>query len=149
MCTAKPPSLDWLSFLNILGLIKVISSLIKYIPQAYLNYAQKSTHGTSISSLLLDFSGGILSLAQVLILCFIAGQWSEFVVQLTSPKLGLSLVTLLFNSIQLYQHYILYPGNNEVEYKDQITTTYRPETPTTRDTIKFKRIARTHINDEV
>jgi cystinosin len=141
-CNSEPPSLDWISFLNLLGMIKVVSSLIKYIPQAYLNYAQKSTHGISITSLILDFSGGVLSFGQVILLCINAGEWTEFVGQIASPKLGLSLVTLLFNSIQLYQHFILYssdPYQEEVESSEKLDP---QETSTSREEPKkMKRVA--------
>ena len=45
--------------------IKIVTSLIKYAPQAWLNYLQKSTEGYSVGNMLLDFTGSFFSLTQV------------------------------------------------------------------------------------
>ena len=42
-------------------------STVKYMPQAYLNYKRKSTVGWSIVNILLDFTGGTFSIAQLFI----------------------------------------------------------------------------------
>lgn len=57
----------WLDFLNTCGYIKLAITLIKYVPQAVMNYRRKSTVGWSIGNILLDFTGGILSMLQMLL----------------------------------------------------------------------------------
>jgi cystinosin len=56
---------NWLDYLYLLSFVKIGISLIKYIPQVILNYGRKSTVGWSIWNILLDFTGGILSILQV------------------------------------------------------------------------------------
>lgn len=52
---AKPS--DWLDFLYILSYMKLCITIIKGLPQAYLNYKRKSTSGWSIHNILCDFTG--------------------------------------------------------------------------------------------
>ncbi len=48
--------------INICGYCKAAITFIKYSPQVYLNYKNKSTVGWSIGNVMLDFSGGVFSL---------------------------------------------------------------------------------------
>lgn len=57
----------WLDFLYVLSYIKLSVTLIKYVPQAVLNFRRKSTVGWSIENVLLDFTGGMLSMLQMLL----------------------------------------------------------------------------------
>lgn len=57
----------WLDFLNVCGYVKLAITLIKYVPQAVMNYRRKSTVGWSIGNILLDFTGGILSMLQMIL----------------------------------------------------------------------------------
>lgn len=57
----------WLDFLYACGYIKLCITLIKYVPQAFMNYRRKSTSGWSIGNVLLDFTGGWLSILQMMI----------------------------------------------------------------------------------
>ena len=57
----------WLDFLNACGYIKLAITLIKYVPQAVMNYRRKSTVGWSIGNILLDFTGGTLSMLQMIL----------------------------------------------------------------------------------
>lgn len=59
--------LHWLDFLNTCSYIKLAITLIKYVPQAVLNYRRKSTVGWSIGNILLDFTGGMLSMLQMML----------------------------------------------------------------------------------
>lgn len=60
-------TLHWLDWLNTCSYIKLAITLIKYVPQAILNYRRKSTVGWSIGNILLDFTGGILSMLQMIL----------------------------------------------------------------------------------
>lgn len=59
--------IKWLDFLYHCSYIKLCITLIKYVPQAYYNYKRQSTIGWSIENILLDFTGGILSMLQMII----------------------------------------------------------------------------------
>lgn len=63
LCVAN--KLSWLNFVYAMSYMKLITTIFKYIPQVYLNYALKSTVGWHIQNVILDFSGGILSICQM------------------------------------------------------------------------------------
>lgn len=84
-----------LDYLYMLSSIKLIITIVKYIPQALLNHKRKSTVGWNIWNVLLDFSGGLLSLVQLIMDAWsmndftaITGNWVKF---------GLSFVSLFFD----------------------------------------------------
>ncbi|KAJ1664917.1 hypothetical protein IW140_003736 [Coemansia sp. RSA 1813] len=89
-----------------LSFIKLGCSLIKYIPQAWLNYRRKSTVGWSIHNIILDFTGGTLSFAQLILDAIRSGNVAE---ALGNPvKFGLGLVSIAFDVLFMVQHYVLY-----------------------------------------
>jgi cystinosin len=53
----------WLFVLNI-SYVKLAISCCKYIPQVIINHRRRSTGGWSIHNVLLDFTGGLLSVIQ-------------------------------------------------------------------------------------
>lgn len=57
----------WLDFLYTISYIKLAITLLKYVPQAILNYRRRSTVGWSIGNILLDFTGGMLSMLQMIL----------------------------------------------------------------------------------
>ena len=70
-CAAAAASaLTWLSVLYYCSYVKLAVTLVKYVPQAYMNYARQSTVGFSIGGVLLDMTGGLLSILQMLLLAF-------------------------------------------------------------------------------
>lgn len=79
---------------------------MKYIPQAWLNFKRKSTENWRIEMILLDFSGGILSLAQLVIDSSLNEDWSGLTGN--PAKLFLSNITIIFDLVFIIQHYILY-----------------------------------------
>lgn len=98
--------ITWLLYLNFFSYVKLAVTLIKYIPQAYMNYIRKSTMGWSIGNVLLDFTGGSLSLLQMFFLSYNNDQWNSIFGDLT--KFGLGLFSILFDILFMTQHYILY-----------------------------------------
>ncbi|CAO0792640.1 unnamed protein product [Mucor circinelloides] len=66
----------WIDLLYYLSYIKLTISLIKYMPQAWLNFKRKSTIGWSIHNILLDCTGGVLSITQLLLDAYLSGDWS-------------------------------------------------------------------------
>ncbi|KAJ2803921.1 hypothetical protein H4R20_002699, partial [Coemansia guatemalensis] len=101
--------------------------MIKYIPQAWLNYHRKSTVGWSIHNIILDFTGGLLSFSQLILDAARSGNVAE---AFGNPvKLGLGLVSIAFDLLFMLQHYILYtdrydPQNVEALLRRQDTPEY-------------------------
>lgn len=81
-------------------------TVIKYIPQAWVNYKRKSTVGWSIVQILLDLIGGVLSILQLVIDSALQDDWSG--ITGNPVKLGLGNVSIFFDLIFIVQHYILY-----------------------------------------
>ncbi len=67
-------AITWLDFLYACSYAKLLITLVKYVPQAVMNYRRKSTMGWSIGNVLLDFSGGILSITQMFMLAYNSGE---------------------------------------------------------------------------
>jgi cystinosin len=87
-------------------MIKVVLTTIKYTPQAVMNYRRKSTAGFSIWAILLDLSGGVLSLAQLQLDSSLQTDRSGIIGN--ASKLMLGNVTVLFDFVFIFQHYCLY-----------------------------------------
>ncbi|XP_053690817.1 cystinosin homolog isoform X2 [Sabethes cyaneus] len=103
----------WLDFLYTLSYIKLAITLIKYIPQAVLNFRRKSTVGWSIENILLDFTGGMLSMLQMLLNAYNYDDWASIFGDPT--KFGLGLFSVLFDIVFIVQHYILYRNRKELK----------------------------------
>ena len=67
---AAVEALTWLNLLYYCSYVKLAVTLIKYVPQAYMNYSRQSTVGYSIAGVLLDFTGGLLSILQMFLLSY-------------------------------------------------------------------------------
>ena len=63
-----------LDYLYIFSYVKLVITIIKYIPQAWYNYRRKSTIGWSIGNIFLDFTGGSLSMCQMFLLAYNYGK---------------------------------------------------------------------------
>lgn len=71
-----------------------------------MNYKRKSTEGWSIGNILLDFTGGVLSVLQMFLLAVNYDDWSSI---FGSPtKFGLGLFSILFDILFILQHYFFY-----------------------------------------
>lgn len=116
---AKEYSLTFYNSLQLYALsyIKVIITVVKYIPQALLNYRRKSTVGWDIRQILLDLSGGVLSLAQLILDSSFEADWSG--VTGNPIKFLLGNVTIFFDAIFVYQHYVLYRSRALSEGADE------------------------------
>jgi len=104
---------QWIDYLYFLSFVKVGVSFVKYIPQVALNYRRKSTSGWQIWNILLDFSGGTLSIVQLVgdSLAEANSQglphgWTGIIGN--PAKFGLGLVSIFFDVIFMIQHYVLY-----------------------------------------
>lgn len=86
--------------------VKLILTVWKYVPQVFANFKRQSTIGWSITQQLLDFSGGLLSMFQLLIDSSLQADWSGLT---GNPvKFGLANISLIFDIIFITQHYVLY-----------------------------------------
>lgn len=85
------------------------------------NYTRKSTKGWSIFNIIADFTGGSLSFLQIVLDDLdkgtnlintkqtIQGDVDIFGGGLNIVKFGLSIISMCFDVIFLWQHYVLYP----------------------------------------
>ena len=125
----------YLDFLYICSYVKLFITLIKYVPQAYLNFRRKSTFGWSIGTIFLDLMGGFLSIGQMFVLAYNENDWSSIFGDPT--KFGLGLFSVLFDILFILQHYIFYRNNlsseelitneehivdNDLEHSDELMT---------------------------
>lgn len=111
-CTAV---ITWLDYLYYFSYVKLAITIIKYVPQAYFNFRRKSTRGWSIGNILLDFTGGAMSMIQMFIIAFNYDDWSSLFGDPT--KFGLGLFSILFDVLFMVQHYILY-RNKKPNYEN-------------------------------
>lgn len=101
----------WLKFLLFFSYLKLAVTISKYIPQAYFNFKRKSTEGWSIGNILLDFTGGVLSILQMCLIAYNYDDWSSIFGNFT--KFGLGLISILFDILFMVQHYCLYRNKEE------------------------------------
>ncbi|KAI1847197.1 hypothetical protein JX266_006737 [Neoarthrinium moseri] len=100
----------WLDVVYTVSYVKLFVTLIKYAPQLYYNARNQSTKGWSIWQILLDFAGGILSIAQQGIDSYLQGDWSG--ITGNPVKFALGNVSMLYDLCFMTQHYVLYRGND-------------------------------------
>ncbi|XP_051847480.1 cystinosin isoform X1 [Antechinus flavipes] len=115
MCVALGGAVTWLQFLFCFSYIKLAVTLIKYFPQACLNFRRKSTEGWSIGNVLLDFTGGVFSLLQMFFQSYNNDEWTLIFGDPT--KFGLGMFSIIFDIIFIMQHYCLYrqkPGYEQL-----------------------------------
>lgn len=108
---------SWFLVMQYCGYVKLVVSFGTYSPQVWLNFKRKSTTGFHIGGVLLDFGGGVLSLLQMDIYCFI--EHSNQQLTGNTPKMALALATLFFNIILIWQHYVFYLGNDHSDDEKQ------------------------------
>ncbi|POS88432.1 hypothetical protein EPUL_000027 [Erysiphe pulchra] len=108
---------DEIDIFYAISYVKLITTLIKYIPQVRINYLNKSTKGFAMDQILLDLSGGIASVLQLAVDSYYQGDWSG--VTGNPTKLLLGNITIVFDIIFLTQHYCLYFDENYHAVEEQ------------------------------
>ncbi|XP_060887499.1 cystinosin [Labrus mixtus] len=103
---AVAQKITWLEYLYFFSYIKLGVTLTKYVPQAFMNYRRQSTEGWSIGNVLLDFTGGVLSILQMILQSHNNDEWKLIFGDPT--KFGLGLFSVVFDIIFMTQHYCLY-----------------------------------------
>jgi cystinosin len=95
-----------IGYISLMGYYKLLSSLLKYIPQLLWNRKRESTQGWSVCSVFMDLTGGIFSVLEIILeLVFI------YHFKLNITKLLLGSLTIIYDLLFVYQHYILYPSS--------------------------------------
>ncbi|KAH9244476.1 hypothetical protein BASA81_018114, partial [Batrachochytrium salamandrivorans] len=117
--TTNRPQWQFITLLEYLASVKMAITLIKYTPQAVLNFQRKSTAGWSINNVLLDLTGGVLSLVQLAIDTGCPSDWIGITGNPT--KFGLGTISILFDLFFMYQYYVLYPNRHHVS-EDTVDT---------------------------
>ncbi|XP_020416067.1 cystinosin homolog isoform X2 [Prunus persica] len=102
------PTHSWLWLINIFNSIQVFMTVVKYTPQAFMNFMRKSTDGFSIGFYLLDFSGGVTNYAQMAVLSIDQDSWVNFFGNM--GKVLLSLISVSFDILFMCQRFLLYPA---------------------------------------
>lgn len=103
-------SFNKLDYIYFFSYVKLIITIIKYIPQAYFNYRRKSTVGWSIGNILLDFTGGTLSILQMILISYDYDDWRNIFGNPT--KFGLGMFSILFDILFILQHYLFYRSSS-------------------------------------
>jgi len=97
-----------------MGIMKVVISFVKYCPQVYLNWKRKNTEGWSLENVLLDFTGGVLSFLQIYVDYLNGESQNLFDGGLNIAKFLLSIVSIVFDLIFMFQHFILYNPSKKI-----------------------------------
>ena len=103
--------LNWTDFVFSLSYIKLVSTLIKYLPQILLNRKRQSTSGFNVWTAVFDFIGGLFSFLQVLSQSIYEGSADHLKVHIVKTLVG--LMTVIKNYILMMQHYVWYAPNGD------------------------------------
>ncbi|MCJ1468865.1 hypothetical protein MMC07_007495 [Pseudocyphellaria aurata] len=71
-----PNGFAWIDVVEAVGMVKLVVTVVKYIPQVLTNYRRQSTVGWSIDQILMDFFGGVLSVLQLVIDASLQPDWT-------------------------------------------------------------------------
>ncbi|TYZ59376.1 hypothetical protein PybrP1_005863 [[Pythium] brassicae (nom. inval.)] len=104
-----------LDVLYYLSFVKLVLTLVKYIPQVVLNCQLQSTVGWAIWNVYLDIAGGVFSIAQQVLDSAATSDWTAITGD--PVKLALAIVTMSMDVVLLLQHYVLYPEGASVREK--------------------------------
>ena len=95
-----------LNFIYYFSYVKLLITIIKYVPQAWFNFQRKSTIGWAIGNVLLDLTGGVFSILQMILLSINYDDWQSIFGNPT--KFGLGAFSIMFDVLFIVQHYVLY-----------------------------------------
>ncbi|KAG0014677.1 hypothetical protein BGZ81_000317 [Podila clonocystis] len=139
--------IEWIDILYYLSYIKLAISFIKYCPQVYINYKARSTVGWSIGNILLDFTGGVLSIAQLVLDAYISGDWSG--ISGDPVKFGLGFVSIAFDIVFITQHYILYRNRDDFYVPLSMVESEHERQALLTPTTQYGRTSKNHINKDI
>lgn len=110
-------NLRTLTYCNRLFLLKISMSLLKYVPQVIHNHERRSMKGFPVQGTMLDITGGIGSLMQLVWQISCEKRFNTAVFMANFGKIGLAMVTIIFNFIFLSQ-WTIYGNGKIVTVKD-------------------------------
>jgi cystinosin len=128
---SQPQSADpktswaWLDVIYVISYVKLLVTVVKYAPQLMYNTRNRSTKGWDISQILFDFTGGLLSIAQLGIDSYLQRDWSG--VTGNPVKFFLGNVSMFYDLLFMGQHYCLYRDENSTRDGEQDTFLERGE----------------------
>ncbi|TMW46542.1 hypothetical protein DOY81_008373 [Sarcophaga bullata] len=129
--------IHWLDFLYYCSYVKLTITIIKYVPQALMNYRRKSTIGWSIGNILLDFTGGTLSMLQMILNAYNYDDWVSIFGDPT--KFGLGLFSVLFDIFFMLQHYVFYRHTGDIsKSRETVESVVSPSSVPSTDSIPDK-----------
>ncbi|KAG6614397.1 Lysosomal Cystine Transporter (LCT) Family [Phytophthora cinnamomi] len=102
--------LNTLNLLYLLSYVKLMTTLVKCLPQIALNYQRKSTVGWTIWNVLLDIAGGLLSIGQQVLDAAATDDWTAMTGD--PVKFSLGFVSIIVDVVFILQHYVFYAENN-------------------------------------
>jgi len=123
LVASQPPNADprtswaWLDAIYIISYVKVLVTIVKYAPQLLYNTRNQSTKGWHISQILFDFSGGVLSVAQLGIDSYLQHDWSG--ITGNPVKLLLGNVSVFYDVLFMGQHYYLYRDQSAIKDEER------------------------------
>jgi len=100
-----------------MGWMKIVLTNLRSVPQIYLNWERKSPRGWSMGAVVLDLTGGSLSLVQIFIDTWAIDRKGLFY-NLNLPKFALGIMSIVYDGVYLMQHYCLGYRKNNIEFKD-------------------------------
>ncbi|PIN17819.1 putative membrane protein [Handroanthus impetiginosus] len=107
---------SWFWLISCFSTIQITMTIIKYIPQAILNFHRKSTSGFSIGNILLDLFGGFTNYGQMAVQSIDQKSWVNFYGNI--GKTMISLISVFFDILFIVQHYVLYPSKKRAVPSD-------------------------------
>lgn len=108
--------LDWYMFLSFIGMVKVLASLVKHFPQAFLNRSRQSTVGWSYTTVLLDVVGGSFSVAQQVVQSIRLNSLAPFTSNYA--KTFLAAESLAFDVLFIAQHVLWYTDRRDIDLEE-------------------------------
>lgn len=100
-----------LNLLYLLSYVKLMTTLVKCIPQIVLNYQRKSTVGWTIWNVLLDIAGGLLSIGQQVLDSAATSDWTA--ITGNPVKFSLGFVSIVVDIVFILQHYVWYATSSD------------------------------------
>uniref|UniRef100_A0A5K3FM58 Cystinosin homolog n=2 Tax=Mesocestoides corti TaxID=53468 RepID=A0A5K3FM58_MESCO len=108
--------ITWLTALYLYSYVKLLVTLIKYLPQVALNCRRRSTVGWSLGNVVCDFVGGVLSVFQMFLIAYNRDDWTSVIGSPT--KLILGLISVGFDCIFFGQHHCYGSSGDVVQVDD-------------------------------
>lgn len=105
--------------------VKLVVTVVKFTPQVVANYRNRSTKGWSISQILLDMAGGVLSVGQLCVDAWLQRDWAG--ITGNPVKFALGNVSMFYDAIFMWQHYVLYNDPDEKPEQEGILGAMRED----------------------